>query len=342
MKALVMIFFMVLIVSCKTELIYMNVMVPAPVTVPADIKKVGIVSRNIVSEASKQTEKIEKVLTLEGKNLDRDAAVESTKGLESELNNNKRFDEVKQLTQVKLSTMGAGVLPSVMDWSVVSKICQENKVDALFALELFDTDSKVTYNTRQVQVKTPLGNVPGIEHEATVNTALKVGWRIYDPAHKQLLDENVNTDNVVLTGRGINPVAAASAIMGRKEAVNQAAYKSGQAYAHRIIPYWIRVTRDYYVKGTSNFKKAKRKAQTGNWDDAAKLWEKETQNPKDKIAGRACYNMAIIQEIDGNLDKALEWARKAYEDYNNKLALDYIRILERRKASNEVLEKQTH
>jgi hypothetical protein len=130
-------------------------------------------------------------------------------------------------------------------------------------------------------------------------------------------------------------------LVGRKDAVNQVANNAGHSYAFRIIPYWIKVTRDYYVKGTNNFEIAKRKAQTGNWEDAGKLWEKETTNSKGKIAGRACYNMAIICEINGELDKAIQWARKAYEDYDEKLSLQYIRILENRKVNDSVLKNQT-
>jgi len=50
--------------------------------------------------------------------------------------------------------------------------------------------------------------------------------------------------------------------------------------------------------------------------------------------------MAIINEINGDLDAALKWAQKSYEDYNNKLALHYTRILENRKYKNEVLNQQ--
>jgi hypothetical protein len=108
----------------------------------------------------------------------------------------------------------------------------------------------------------------------------------------------------------------------------------------RILPFRLRVTRDYFVKGTNNFSIAKRKAQTGKWDEAGKLWELETGNPKMKIAGRACYNMAIINEINGSLDDALGWAQKAWEDYKIRLALKYTRILENRKYNDDLLKIQ--
>lgn len=49
--------------------------------------------------------------------------------------------------------------------------------------------------------------------------------------------------------------------------------------------------------GSINFKIAKRRAQTGNWEGAAGLWMTELNNPKAKITGRAYYNMAISNEL---------------------------------------------
>ena len=50
--------------------------------------------------------------------------------------------------------------------------------------------------------------------------------------------------------------------------------------------------------------------------------------------------MAILGEINGDLDAAIQWAQKAYENYNNKLALKYVSILKNRKASNQRLDYQ--
>lgn len=341
MKKAAFILLVLVFASCKTELVYLSVMIPAPVTIPSDIKRVGVINRSTASEQTKKVDVVEKVLSLEGKDFDKNAALESVTGLTDELMKNKRFDEVKELNNVKLSTTGSGVFPSLLSWDAIEKICRENNVDALFALEMFDTDTKISYSTRSVTMKTLIGNIPAIEHQANMQTLVKTGWRIYDPRGKNILDEYPISESINFTGSGINPIVAAAALMGRKDAVNQAANKVGHSYAFRIIPYWIRVNRDYYVKGTDNFRIARRKAQTGNWVDAGNLWEKEITNPKGKIAGRACYNMAIINEINGDLDKAIEWAQKAYENYGDRLSLHYIRILENRKTSNNVLKNQT-
>ena len=90
-------------------------------------------------------------------------------------------------------------------------------------------------------------------------------------------------------------MVAAAGLINRKEAVKQVGNTGGHAYAQRILPYWIRVYRDYYIKASGNFTVATRMARTGNWKGAEEMWYKETTNANPKIAGRACYNMGHYQ-----------------------------------------------
>ena len=329
-----------ILVSCKTNQLYLNVVEPAPVTIPPYIKSVGIIDRSMATDKTKAFDVADKVLSLEGANLDKDGARESITGLADELSGNARFTEVKTLSSIDFRTPKLGMFPVPLSWGIVNQICKENGTDALFSLEMFDTDTKINYSSRQVDIKTLLGKIPALEHQADMETIVKIGWRIYDPAGQVILDEYNLGESIVFTGKGINPLLAAAALIGRKDAVNRVSNKAGHSYALRILPYELRVMRDYFVKGTGNFKIAKRKAQVGKWDEAGLLWEKETGNRNMKIAGRACYNMAIINEINGNLDMALQWSGKAWEDYNIKLALKYTRILENRKYKTEVLKMQ--
>jgi len=326
--------------SCKTQQLYLNVVEPAPVTLPAYIKNVGVINRSIPSDKTKALDVLDKVLSLEGVNLDKDGAMESIRGLSDELAVNTRFNEVKSLNDIDFRTSALTDFPTPLTWEIVDQICRDSKTDALFSLEKFDTDTHLNYSNRKVEIKTPLGTIPGIEHQANMETLVKTGWRIYDPNSKQILDEYIYNESIMFTGRGVNPLVAASALVGRKDAVNQVSNKAGHGYALRIIPYKLRVMRDYYVKGNDNFKIARRKAQVGKWDEAGLLWEKETTNSSTRIAGRACYNMAIINEINGDLNSALKWAQKSYEDTNNKLALQYVRILQNRQYKTNVLKIQ--
>jgi hypothetical protein len=211
----------------------------------------------------------------------------------------------------------------------------------LISLELFDIESKVNYEAILTSLHPGFGIVPAIESVLNTPTQMKTGWRIYDPATRTILDEFVISKQLTLSGGGINLQAAASILVGRNEAVKQAGNLAGQAYADRILPYWIRVSRDYFVRGNDNFVIAKRKAQAGDWDGAAQLWSQSTSSSNRKISGRACYNMAIISEINGDLDGAIHWAQKSYEDYDNRLALSYINILKFRKSQSDILKSQS-
>jgi hypothetical protein len=326
--------------SCKMNELYINVLQPAPVTVPSYVNSAGIIDRSAPSESTRSLDAIDKALSLEGANLDKDGAQASVGGLYNELSANNRFTEVKMVTAEKAKSPGMGIYPPPMDWESVAAICKENNVDALFSLELFDTDTKISYQIKKSEGKTLLGVVTGYEQQADMLTRVRTGWRIYDPAGSNILDEiNIDRD-LTFSATGLTPVIAASALIDRKEAVKKVGNLAGVTLAQRLLPYNIKVYRDYYVKGTNNFEIAMRKARTGNWDEAGQLWKKETTNPNPRIAGRACYNMAIISEIDGFLDVAIEWARKAYEDYNNKPALKYINLLKGRKNDAMLLEEQ--
>ena len=331
--------FAILVTSCATNQLYINVTEPAPVTIPPYIKKVGVINRSASTDETKVLDVVDKALSLEGKDLDKEGSIESIKGLSEELLKNERFSEVKTV-EMDFRTPRLETFPAPLTWEIVGQICRESGTDALFSLEKFDTDTRVNYSNRKVDIKTPLGVIPGLEHEANMETLVKTGWRIYDPAGKMILDEFIYDESVVFHGRGINPLIAASALIGRKDAVKEVGNKAGHGYALRIIPFRLRVWRDYYVKGTDNFKIAKRKAQLGKWDEAGELWMTETENPKAKVAERATYNMAIISEINGDLNAALGWAQRSYENYRNKPALKYVHILENRLYKNEVLSAQ--
>ncbi|MDT7830088.1 DUF6340 family protein [Pricia sp. S334] len=319
----------------------MNTVEPARITIPSEVAKIGIINRSLPAEANRTVDQIDKILSLEGRNLDKEGAESAVVGLFDELSQNERFETIRIIDSIAIQRKGLGVFPAALKWEAVNQICEEFDVDILFSLEFYDTDTTVDYEVGMVSVPNQLGidvSLPG--HKVTLNTVLKNGWRIYDPKNKRLLDEFVSKDHIVSVGQGINPVKAVEAVIGRKEAVLQNSSNLGNLYGLDVRPLRKRISRSYFVRGTDNFKVAQRRAQTNDWEGAADLWEKELGNKKEKVAGRACYNMAIISEINGNLETALEWASKSYSDYRNKDALRYVHILRNRMVEERLLNQQ--
>lgn len=334
-------FISVVISSCSTtNSLTISVSNPPTVSVSSSVKTVGIVNRSLPSKGNIGIDKLDKILSLEGEALDKEGANQSIAGLYDELQSNSRFSEVKIIDNISVRSSGTSIFPAALSWETVESICRENKVDVIYVLSFYDTDTKVDYKAIPVKMGEVLGvKIPAIEHHAQMTTLIKMGWRMYDPANKLILDEYQRNETLTLSGVGINPLKALESILGRKDAVLEISNQMGHNYGQRILPYWIRVSRDYYVRGTNNFKIAKRRAQTGNWDGAAELWAKEVSNNKGKVAGRACYNMGIISEINGELDAAVDWTSKSYTDYKNKKALQYLNVLKRRVEKNRQLQE---
>jgi len=333
--------FVVTIGCSSTNKVTMSVLEPAVVTLPSDMKQVGVIDRSLPGTDSGILKTVDQIFSLKSPDMDRRGAEAAVSGLLEELRMNDRFTEVKRVDAARLDNPSYGVFPAPLAWDRVDELCREYGLDGLFSLEFFDTDSKIDYSSRRVTIEGPLGvEIPALEHVAEVRTTIKTGWRIYDNTGRNIIDEFVTSETVVTGGRGINPAEAARAVTGRTEAVQTISGNTGRSYAQSVLPYWTRVSRDYYVRGNDSFKIAKRRAQTGNWDGAADLWYQETRNSRSKIAGRAHYNMAIISEINGELDEAIEWAAVAYEDYGDKRALRYLRVLQNRQARAERLRLQ--
>ena len=331
----------VTVIGCgSTNQLTLSTTEPALVTISQDVKRIGLINRSVPSEQNTKIDQIDKILSIEGAELDQEGSMVALQALQNALLDYGIAEEVVIIDPSELTNKGLSILPAMLSWEIIDSLCTQNEVDAIFSLSFFDTDTKVDYRTSSMLLPNDFGvKIAVPAHELTLHTLIKNGWRIYDPIQRVVADEFLCNDQVVSVGKGINPVKAYEAIVGRKEAVVIHSSNMASAYASRLLPSRRRIARDYYVKGTQNFVVAKRRAQTGDWQGAADLWDKEINNSDSKIAGRAYYNMAIINEINGDLESAMDWASKAYTDFDNKLALRYLESLRYRSAQNEQLQR---
>lgn len=330
----------VLFNACATSQVFISVQEPSPVNLSPNTKRLGIINRSTLSDQNKKLNNLHKVLNVTADDILKNGAEECIAGLKNGLLESKRFDEIIEIKDpVFKSTVLGGMSPQI-NWEEIEKICKKNNLDALFVLELYDNDAKITSPAlNPVNVLNPDVALQQLT-QVTFTTIIKTAWRIYIPYNRIILDEYAMQAPLSYTFSGINP-GLAEAILQRKQFIMKESNRLGADYSVRVLPYWIRVVRDYYIKPKKSFAVATRRSRTGNWDGAEEIWFKETKSSSRKVAGRACYNMAIISEINGDLDKGIDWAKKAYEDYNVKLARDYVRILKDRKNRNALLQKQS-
>ncbi len=315
-----------LVSSCK-QAVFLTVNEPPAVNLSNQYKRGGFINRTFPEEGlGRVLEVLDKGLTLEG-NLDERGSLAAIQGAHDELSRKSRFEHLVILDSMKVKGGGLNAFPTAIEWSEVDRLCAEQDLDFLIVLEVYDTDTDINYSTGTSTRNTPLGSVNIPTHRATVTTNIRTGWRIYDPAKRLILDEFFVRDRLRNSGGGINPIAAAAALLNRGDAVENTSNRIGHFYGGRVDPQQFRVNRTYFNKGSNNLKIANRRAEVGNWEGAAEMWEKGLNNSKRKVAGRSHHNMAIYYEIIGDVDKALEMSQKAFSDYNIKESQGYSNIL---------------
>ena len=87
-KAISALLISIILSSCSSKnLLTMSVTEPAPVYIPSEIKTIGIIDRSMPAEKNATMDQIDKILSFEGKNLDKDGARQTVVGLFDELVN---------------------------------------------------------------------------------------------------------------------------------------------------------------------------------------------------------------------------------------------------------------
>lgn len=331
--------FLILLGSCKSSYISIQVLKPAQITIPADVKTIAFVNRSLPAKKERIKNVVEGVLTGEDPFVDRIGSEECVKGVVNGLVNSPRFKGV-MTGSTDLRGTGTRQFPEPLDWSVVDRICKANNADALACLEVFDSNSKRTMSDRVVTKKQNDKEVSYTEFTATLHVNIESGWRVYYPAKRKVIDQNIYTDSRNWNNTSDAVKRAEAGLPAQDRAMADAGFYTGNQYAKRISPLWIWVRRDYYRKGNTDFERAKRKAETNDWKGAAELWQKYTNSSDAKIAGYATYNMALACEMEGDLETAISWAKKSYVDFRNKHAKYYMNILQQRLNDQYRLDEQ--
>lgn len=131
-----------------------------------------------------------------------------------------------------------------------------------------------------------------------------------------------------------------------KQSVINSSIYMGRSFGAKVIPSWVKVERMYYHSNNQQMMAAEKYALNNQWLKAAEIWKRFVTNRNEIIAAKACYNMALACEMEGNIDAAIDWAIKSYSgltvgnEEHKKNCKRYIDVLALRKIEIARLEKQ--
>ncbi|MFN0215351.1 MAG: DUF6340 family protein [Saprospiraceae bacterium] len=311
----------------------LRVLQPAQMTLPEHINTVAIVDRSKPSNGWSNF--LEGLFTGEEIGQDRKSRQTAVDGLTNALTRTPRF-QVKS-TGIEMTGSKAGSrMPPAMEWSEVDKICRDYNASALVTIESFDSDNSRSARPYTETKKDKSGNKYTVTtYRSQQRTSVRIGWRLYDPKTKIILDEYVTDDYLERNGSGTTERASLNNLPSQLDVTRDVAYNVGIEYGARIAPIYVNISRAYYHKAKgfkTDMKKAAGHLADRDIEKATAIWKKVIASAGDnkKAAGRAAYNMAVASEVSGNLPLALDWAQKAWDTYGNKKARDYINIIKAR------------
>ncbi len=289
--------------SCVSyENFSIDVFKPAKYTIPPDVHKVAIVSRNLKfkNDTLQNYQVINRHLVKDKIKYNTDSLAVKTclDSLESKLLVNSRFDSILVLPVNSFpETRVNEIRPDKTEW--YQNLISETRADGLIILDMF---SGFYSNLEGDYSNGPLVRV--------VSSNI---WSFYDGKRQKITDRFVQIDSLFWDGTDSSGHIKKSLIPGKKAAIQLSAGISGQKYAAHIAPAWTTVERSIMSSDKPDFKNAASLAHKSNWKEASAIWQKYTgsRNKQDKII--ALYNLALSSEMEGNIDQALEYTGKAAE-----------------------------
>lgn len=329
--------------SCsKTKIVTMNAMRPADIHLNPEIKNILVLDRTKQKDA---VNIIEGVLTGELPQEDKAAVQQIMSSLRGTLLNSPRFQSNIASERLQGNSLTAA-FPAPLSWSQIDDLCNRYNVQAVVAIEIFDSDFIITDGKKRTKKTVGEGankkEVEVDEYFAEGVANLKAGIRLYDQKGQRIIDEQLISRTNKWRATAASKADAIAKLINKRDATLQMGKQIGSDYAYKIAPLPIRVSRTFYKKHRKApaIESGTRQADVNQWNDALDTWKNGIPMAGEKQAGYLTYNVAIAYEVIGEFDLAIQWAQDAYTRYGNKKARDYVRVLYARKANEERANRQ--
>ena len=320
--------------SCKSYYagITIETPVPAKEDLPANIQSLTLMNRSINNQyLDHQEDTLENYFyknnyQLSAIVLDIDASDTTLLTLAELLYVSGRYDIVVPEERNFNREIAYNLVPDTLNTQIVRQICEEYNTDALMVLEQFSTKAMTDFNAERMESYN--GNY--YHYYASLDLKYDAYFRIYKPGNQPIdisLSDTIyweSSDDIL------------ELMMNKLPSIKQALINAGIKVAldvdAKISPVWLSEKRGYFILTRKN-DPGKRLMDENNTEEARDYWLKMAQSDKKKIKGRAEYNLALVSELDGDIDQAIEWALKSYNTYYQYQTEIYLKKLDAIKKS---------
>lgn len=342
------------LVGCQTvEQVSIDYLIPADVSFPSEIRKVGVVNNVKIIPDDQMPAPGDKQLSgliahmVSHRQGDGKKAAES---MAETIADNNYFDLVVICDSALYVDDG---LPGRSNLSKedVESLTRDLGVDMLVSLENVQIKA-----TRAVRFIADWGGYWG-----TMDADIHTTVRLYLPNRHCPMTTIIARDSIFWEYSERDPK---DKIITDEEMINEASAFAGTIPVKHLIPHWKNTSRFIYANGSTELRDATFHVRRNAWKPAFDLWQRVyNREKKDKKLMQAALNIALYYEVSDDLDNALLWAEKAKghaakaegvdeslspailsysgKHPNHKLIADYLKVLEERKAEFFKLKAQT-
>lgn len=259
--------------------------------------------------------------------LDSTAADTTIRALAALMFESGRYDVVVPLERNFTRSLSYEILPDTLSPVQVSEICTNFKTDALMVLERFTTKAMADYSAERYLDGTT-GNV--YSYNATLDLKYDAFFRIYKPGLKTLVKEIAVSDTIYWESVDNSQEGLFSKLPTVKQALINAGIKVALDVDGKLSPTWIPEKRGYFLFKTKD-DQGQKFMNENKYDEAGQYWTEMARSTNKKIRSKAEYNLALISELNGDMDKAIEFGLKSFYSYYRFQTQSYLKKLEARK-----------
>jgi len=325
----------VILMSCATQSIVIEIPKKAKNELPQSIQSVLLVSRVADDTYSNlKADSLQKIFYLQNFDYDtiiKDSMVIDTtiKAIGDILFESGRFDYVIPENRFLPADKNV-LLIRELSWSEVKNLCETYNADALISLDHLKTHVSTSYD-EDVNFNPFEGGFYAVGI-AKMYVNYEALIRIYDPTQEKVLMRKLLSDTLFWEDYD----NSLNALFNRFTPVKNALMETGIAIAldftGEITPNWKREWRYFFGNGDKKLKEAAPLIRNNQWEPAMAIWTEIEKNTSSKsLKSKVEFNMALGYELQGDLDKAIEWALKSYYTMYRPTTYEYLEILKRRK-----------
>ncbi len=313
-RFLLLIFTGTLLSSCSSmRYTTLDVLRPAKVTFPPQVKNVLIVNNSVIqpSDFGHKTEMLnEKARNV---NVSTDSlAIFALASLTEELRNREFFTDVilKEKSRNKSTDF---FLVKELTQDSVKAITKRYNADVVISLNRIKVTDRITEYYIEDERK----------YLAELNAVYETQWSIHLPDDNKYSVATFR-DTVFWESESYQRKKAIEGLPNRVDALIDGALYAGQSTAKKLIPNWEKADRYFFLTSNRYMKQAMDSVYVKNWQSAMESWQKITQKAySNLLKAKASYNAAIAAEILGDIDKAIDLTSRALDYFEKSLTTDY-------------------